>query len=87
MTKQTLENSIDGRSYTKEVEDDLNSKAYGLFGSGIGKSFLQYLDNLTINTVRSPDTPPEQMMYFEGQRWTVAVIKARVENGKKLNNN
>ena len=45
MTKQKVEASIDGRAYTKEVENDLNSKAYALFGSGVGKVFLQYLEH------------------------------------------
>ena len=39
---------------TAEIEADLNSKAHALFGSGIGKSFLQYLDlfsNLRPNIV------------------------------------
>ena len=44
MTKEKIDLSVDGRAYTKEVENDLNSKAYALFGSGVGKAFLQYLE-------------------------------------------
>ena len=84
MTKQKVEASIDGRAYTKEVENDLNSKAYALFGSGVGKVFLQYLENLTIHNIHGANTPPEQLSHFEGQRWTVALIKARCEMGRKI---
>ena len=51
MTKEKINASVDGRSYTAEVEADLNSKAYALFGSGVGKSFLQYLENITTNNI------------------------------------
>ena len=37
--------------YRKEVDEDLNSKAYGLFGSGVGKDFLQYLESITTNNI------------------------------------
>jgi|TARA_R100000329_G_scaffold33397_1_gene31148 hypothetical protein len=84
VTKQKVEGSIDGRAYAKEVEDDINSKAYGLFGSGVGKAFLHYLDNLTINNIHAPNTPPEQLSHYEGQRWVVALIKARCEMGRRL---
>ena len=84
MTKEKIEGSIDGRAYSKEVENDLNSKAYGLFGSGVGKAFLQYLENITIHNIHSTNTPAEQLSHFEGQRWTVALMKARCEMGRKL---
>ena len=42
--KERINASIDGRMYPKEVDKDLNSKANGIFGSGIGKDFLQYLE-------------------------------------------
>ena len=84
MTKEKIEASIDGRAYSKEVENDLNSKAYGLFGSGMGKAFLQYLENLTMQNIHALNTPAEQLSHYEGQRWTVALIKARCEMGRKL---
>ena len=84
MKKQKVETSVDGRAYPKEVEDDLNSKAYGLFGSGIGRAFLQYLENLTIQSVNPPNTPAEQLSHYEGRRWAVALIKARCELGKRI---
>ena len=84
MTKQKAEGSIDGRAYSKEVENDLNSKAYGLFGSGVGKAFLQYLENITIHNIHATNTPAEQLSHYEGQRWTVALMKARCEMGRKL---
>ena len=84
MTKEKIDLSVDGRAYTKEVENDLNSKAYALFGSGVGKAFLQYLENLTIQNIHSAATTSEQLSHFEGQRWTVALMKARCELGRKI---
>ena len=47
MKKEKVNASVDGRGYTAEVEADLNNKAYAIFGTGIGKLFLQYLENET----------------------------------------
>ena len=41
--KEKINFSIDGRGYRKEVDEDLNSKAYGLFGSGIGVKYSSRL--------------------------------------------
>ena len=84
MEKQKLDLSVDGRAYTKDVENDLNSKAYALFGSGVGKAFLHYLENLTINNIHAANTSSQELSHFEGQRWTVALIKARCELGRKI---
>ena len=51
MNKEKAVKSLDGRAYSPEVEADLNSKANALFNEGIGKSFLQYLENITTNNV------------------------------------
>jgi hypothetical protein len=50
----------------------------------MGKAFLQYLENLTMQNIHAPNTPAEQLSHYEGQRWTVALIKARCEMGRKL---
>jgi transcription antitermination factor NusA-like protein len=83
MTKEKANASIDGRSYTTEVEADLNNKAYALFGSGIGKLFIQYLENITTNNIHSSGLGIEHLAHFEGQRWVVALIKHRTEMGRK----
>jgi hypothetical protein len=81
--KEKINASIDGRGYTKEVDQDLNSKAYGLFGSGIGKDFLSYLESITTNNVYPAGVGIETLAHAEGSRWLVAVIKARCEKGRK----
>jgi len=81
--KEKINASVDGRSYTTEVEADLNSKANALFNEGIGKSFLQYLENITTNNVHGAGLGIETLAHFEGQRWIVALIKARCEIGRK----
>jgi len=83
MTKEKINASIDGRSYTAEVEADLNNKAYALFGSGIGKQFIQYLENITTNNVHGAGLQIESLAHFEGQRWVVALMKHRTEMGRK----
>lgn len=81
--KEKINASIDGRGYTKEVDQDLNSKAYGLFSSGIGKDFLSYLESITTNNVYPAGVGIETLAHAEGSRWLVAVIKARCEKGRK----
>jgi hypothetical protein len=83
--KEKVNVSFDGRGYSKEVESDLNSKAYALFGSGVGKNFLQYLESITTNNIYPAGTGIETLAHAEGARWIVAVMKARCEKGRKQN--
>ena len=85
MTKERLNVSVDGRAYSKEVDQDLNSKAYGLFGSGIGRDFLSYLESLTTNNIYPAGVGIETLAHAEGARWVVAIIKSRCEKGRKQN--
>ena len=82
-TKNRGEISVDGRGYTRDVEADLNSKAYALFGSGIGKDFLTYLESLTTQSIHPAGTNIETLAHAEGARWVVAIMKARCEKGRK----
>ena len=81
--KEKINVSPDGRGYPKEVDQDLNSKAYALFSSGIGKDFLQYLESITTNNIYSAGTGIETLAHAEGGRWIVAIIKKRTESGRK----
>lgn len=81
--KEKINVSPDGRGYTKEVDQDLNSKAYALFGSGVGRDFLQYLESLSTNNIYGPGVGIETLAHAEGSRWIVAVIKKRTELGRK----
>ena len=81
--KEKINVSIDGRGYRKEVDEDLNCTASGLFGSGIGKDFLQYLESITTNNIYPAGTGIETLAHAEGARWVVAVMKARCEKGRK----
>ena len=83
MVKEQINVSIDGRGYTREVEVDLNSKAYALFGSGVGKAFLQYLEGITTNNIHPAGTNIETLAHAEGSRWLMAIIKKRTELGRK----
>jgi len=81
--KEKISVSADGRGYTKEVEADLNSKAYALFGSGVGRDFLQYLESLTTNNIHAAGVGIETLAHAEGSRWIVAIMKKRCELGRK----
>jgi hypothetical protein len=81
--KERINVSVDGRGYTKEVDQDLNSKAYALFGSGVGKQFLQYLESITTNNIYPAGTGIETLAHAEGARWVVGIVKARCEKGRK----
>ena len=83
VTKNRGEISVDGRGYTRDVEADLNSKAYALFGSGVGKAFLQYLESITTNNIHPAGTNIETLAHAEGARWLMAIIKKRTELGRK----
>jgi hypothetical protein len=81
--KEKINVSIDGRGYSKEVDKDLNSKAYALFGSGVGRDFLSYLESITTNNIYPAGVGIETLAHAEGARWIVAVIKKRCEVGRK----
>lgn len=83
MSKQRGTISVDGRGYTGDVEADLNSKAYGLFGTGIGRDFLQYLESITTQSIHPAGTNIEVLAHAEGARWIVAIMKKRCELGRK----
>lgn len=83
MAKERVDVSIDGRIYPKKVDEDLNSKAYGIFGNGIGRDFLSYLESITTNSIHPAGVGIETLAHAEGARWLVAVIKKRTEKGRK----
>jgi len=85
VSKQRGTISVDGRGYTGDVEADLNSKAFALFGSGVGKAFLQYLEGISTNNIHPAGTNIETLAHAEGSRWIVAIMKKRSELGRKQN--
>ena len=83
MAKEQVNVSFDGRGYPRDVEADLNSKAFALFGSGVGKAFLQYLEGISTNNIHPAGTNIETLAHAEGSRWIVAIMKKRSELGRK----
>jgi len=83
VAKEQVNVSFDGRGYPREVEADLNSKAFALFGSGVGKAFLQYLEGISTNNIHPAGTNIETLAHAEGSRWIVAIMKKRSELGRK----
>lgn len=86
MAKEQVNVSFDGRGYPRDVEADLNSKAFALFGSGVGKAFLQYLEGISTNNIHPAGTNIETLAHAEGSRWIVAIMKKRSELGRKQGN-
>jgi hypothetical protein len=69
--------SVDGMSYSRAVEDELNTLASGTFNAPPGRRFLDYLESLTLRRALLPDASDAALRHLEGARWLVGVIKAR----------
>ena len=75
--------AVDGGSYSKELDDDLNNLAHGTFSTPAGQRFLQYLEGITTRRVLGPDAPDSHLRHLEGARWLVGVIRQRMAAGKQ----
>jgi glutathione synthase/RimK-type ligase-like ATP-grasp enzyme len=72
----------DGVTRSAEREFELNDLAAATFKTKAGQKFLNYLKNVTINAVTGPHTTDTELRHLEGQRFIVAVIQRRIENGR-----
>lgn len=74
--------STDGIVRSKLDEKRLNLLAADVFKHKGGVAFLDYLREITINSICGPHVSKEELYYIEGQRALVAVIEQRVQLGK-----
>ena len=69
---------LDGMERTPDQEEALNAVSRALFTSDAGKTFMQYLKSITIETVAGPDIDDKQLRHIEGQRYIVGLIERRM---------
>ncbi len=74
----------DGVRRRREDEDELNDLAVTTFRSPGGQRFLSYLRSITIHNVLGPGVTDNELRHMEGQRYLVALIERRVENGRRI---
>ena len=80
---QEAPNTIDGYSRPREKEEYLNSIAPGVFSTGGGREFLNYLRSITMNHVAPGWLSNEELHYLEGARWLVGIIMRRMVLGQQ----
>lgn len=74
---------IDDFPSSHETENRLNSIAAGIFSTGAGIEFLEYLRRITLSRGFEPSVPSSVLHWAEGTRWLTMVIIARVKQGQK----
>ena len=78
-----VDSTTDNERRSLETEMKLNRLAAQLFTTGGGKEFLDYLESITIHRMVPAGADAGALYYYEGARWIVGVIKARITAGKK----
>ena len=73
---------LDGMERTPDQEEALNAVSRALFTSDAGKTFLNYLRSITIETVAGPEVSDHQLRHIEGQRYIVGLIQRRSNKGQ-----
>lgn len=74
---------IDGVRRTKAQERELNELAAVTFSSAGAEKFLAYLKSITVNMVQGPGVNEKELLHLEGQRYLVAIIERRADNGRR----
>ena len=74
----------DGVKRRREDEDELNDLAVSTFRSPGGQKFLSYLRSITIHNLQGPGVTDNELRHMEGQRYIVALMERRIENGRRL---
>jgi hypothetical protein len=73
----------DGRVRSAATERRLNDACVSAFASAAGQFVLQYLRQITIESVGGPGIAPDHLMHLEGQRFIVGVIEQRIKLGQQ----
>ena len=63
-------------------EKKLNEIFKAVFKGPAGKTALDYLKSITLNSVNGPGIDTNSLMHLEGQRFLVGLINRRVEDGR-----
>ena len=78
-----VEGASDGETRSIETEMKLNRIAAQIFTTGGGKELLNYLESITLRRLVPASADAGALYYYEGARWIVGVIKARITAGQK----
>lgn len=73
---------VDGINRKPDLEKRLNEAFAYCFRGKTGALALDYLQSITINRIRGPGIPPDELLHLEGSRYLYGIIKARVNRGK-----
>tara|TARA_A100000172_G_scaffold5016_1_gene2929 strand:+ start:395 stop:637 length:243 start_codon:yes stop_codon:yes gene_type:complete len=76
--------SVDGRTYSADVETRINALFTEIFSSNEGQEVLNYLTNITMHSPAGPGTSNEVLQHQSGQSWIVGLIRKRTELGKEF---
>lgn len=72
----------DGIIRQTKDEDELDRLAAGTFNNPVSQKFLTYLKSITINNLLGPGASDNELRHMEGQRYLVAILERRVQNGR-----
>ena len=78
---------IDGIQRSAEQEKIISTTVTHLFETEMGKAVMEYLKSITINRVHGPNISTEELRHHEGQRYIVALLESRVQQGHKVKKN
>lgn len=70
----------DGLQRKDEDEARLDSLVMAAFTTPSGKEVLQYLRDITINTVGGPGISDGELRHREGGRFIIGIIEQRIKN-------
>jgi hypothetical protein len=76
--------SVDGRTYSSDVEKRINALFAKNFSTDEGEEILKYLTNITMHSPAGPGTSNEVLQHQSGQCWIVGLIRKRTELGKEF---
>ena len=73
---------LDPKKLVSEESTKLNKMFWATFKTASGKAVLNHLKQISIYSIGGPEIKPDSLMHIEGQRFIVAEIQNRIEQGK-----
>lgn len=77
----------DGRTRTASAEAKLDKMVAAALGGAAGRELMDYLRSITTNVAAGPEISDRALMHLEGQRFLVALLNTRIQNGHRENRN
>jgi hypothetical protein len=79
--------SLDGHQRPQDIDKQISLNVAALFNTDVGKSVLQYLRSITIESVHGAAVTDTELRHMEGQRYIVGIIEARIRHAHKVKEN